>query len=110
MAEAARATKTAPSPATPARGPSPSATRARLGPALVVMKAPPAVTVSTPAGKGGGAKGPKLKMPEPPADLTPAGRRRLERVKGAAAHAASAEAALPPASDHVADARGAVTP
>ena len=49
-----------------------------------------------------------IKMPEPPADLSPAAKARVGGAQSAASHAAAAHAALPPAAEHVDDARGAV--
>ncbi len=58
-------------------------------------------------GKGAGAV--KLKMPEPPSDVTPATRQRIRKVQTAAGSAATSHATLPPAGEEVAQARAAVT-
>lgn len=58
--------------------------------------------------KGGGREV-KLRMPEPPADVTPAARQRIKKVKAAAGQAAATHAALPSAQDSTTQAREAVT-
>jgi hypothetical protein len=68
-----------------------------------------------PAGAAAGKRGAAgrqvvLKMKEPPADISPASHKRIAATQGAAGHAATAAAALPPASAHVDQARAAVTP
>lgn len=62
-------------------------------------------------GRGGGGKGAevKLRMPEPPADLTPATKQRIGKVKAAAGQATAAHTDLPPAQEATESARDAVT-
>ncbi|HEX7317546.1 MAG TPA: hypothetical protein VF297_26835 [Pyrinomonadaceae bacterium] len=62
-------------------------------------------------GMGGGGKGAevKLRMPEPPADLTPATKQRIGKVKAAAGQATAAHTDLPPAQEATESARDAVT-
>lgn len=61
------------------------------------------------AAKEGGGREVKLRMPEPPADVTPASRQRIRKVQAAAGRAAASHADLPPAQDAVEQARDAVT-
>lgn len=66
-------------------------------------------------GKGAAKAGAKtartvpIKMPEAPAELSPAASARVGAAQSAAGYAAVAQSALPPAADQVGDARGAVT-
>lgn len=50
----------------------------------------------------------KLKMPEPPADVSPATKARIHRVQAAAGHAAAAHAVMPTAGASASKARAAV--
>ena len=61
------------------------------------------------AGRGKGGRSVQLKMPEPPSDLTPAARQRVQKVKASAGQAAASHAALPSAPESVKQARTAVT-
>jgi hypothetical protein len=108
MAQAARATKPAPAPATRARPllPPPVPVR-RKTPAPLATAEGPAVRIGMPAPP---ESGPHLKMPPAPTDLSPAARRRLARTRTAAARTATAQSTLPPAQDHVSEAQAHVTP
>lgn len=64
---------------------------------------------ATGQGKAGGARAVTLKMPEPPKDVTPAARQRIQKAKSSAGKAAVSHASLPPATAAVKQARSAVT-
>lgn len=60
-------------------------------------------------GAAGGGAAVTLKMPEPPADVTPAARQRIRKVQSAAGQATAAHTNLPPAEAATGQARDAVT-
>jgi hypothetical protein len=61
------------------------------------------------AGKAGAGRAVAIRMPPPPAGLSPRAKARVSGVQAAAATTASAHAALPPADEHVTAAQKAVT-
>jgi phage-related protein len=92
----------------PAERPGTAVAQRARGPAAIGAEEPAAGAA---AGKrGAGGRQVVLKMKEPPADISPASHKRIAAAQGAAGHAATAAAALPPASAHVDQARAAVTP
>jgi len=60
-------------------------------------------------GKAAAGRAVAIRMPEPHAGLTPASKARVAGAQSAATKAATAHAAMPPAEDHIAAARTAVT-